>query len=502
MTQGPGGWARQLAAGVLRGERRALAQAISCLEEDGPAAREMLALLYPHGGQARLIGVTGAPGTGKSTLVNGLARCYRQRGLTVGILAVDPSSPFTGGALLGDRLRMRDLAGDAGVFIRSMATRGASGGLSRVTADAAAALDAAGYARIFIETVGAGQDEVEVARLAHTVIVVEAPGLGDEIQAIKAGILETAAILVVNKADRAGAEQTMAALRLMLDPAHREPPAAPHHGAGMNVAPPIPQPAGSRWQPRLLATVASEGRGIDQVVEAIEAHQAHLAASGQGADLEAGRAEAQLGRALDEALRRLLAHQVEPAAYRRAREAIAARRLDPYAAAEQLAGRLCGPQQAGGGLAAGERSAEMEGRLYVAVNDAERARLQTLVAGLSDGDLARPIGHGWTVGVGLAHLAFWDRRSLAALEEWERDGVRVVPTDPDAINDALLAQWLAAPPREVVAEVLAAAEAVDGKVESLTAQFAEAVLAQRPRSIIRAIHRREHLDEIERALAG
>jgi len=191
---------------LLTGDRRAIARLITIIENDGADAQEALAALYPHTGQAHIVGVTGAPGTGKSTLVNELAKVYRQRDRTVGIIAVDPTSPFSGGALLGDRIRMRDLSGDPGIFIRSMATRGSLGGLARATADAIKVLDAAGYQTIFVETVGAGQAEVDIAKAAHTTIVVEAPGLGDEIQAFKAGITEIADIFVVNKADREGAE--------------------------------------------------------------------------------------------------------------------------------------------------------------------------------------------------------------------------------------------------------------------------------------------------------
>ncbi len=329
----------ELAARLLAGDRRALARAISCLEEGGPAARELLAVLYPHGGRAHVVGVTGASGTGKSTLVNALARGYRQRRLTVGILAVDPSSPFTGGALLGDRLRMRDLSGDPGVFIRSLATRGASGGLSPHTADVVPALDAAGYDRIFVETVGAGQDEVEIARLAHTVLVVEAPGLGDDIQAIKAGILETADVLVVNKADRDGAEQTLAALRLMLELASPSSTLVSHHGQVM-AASAVPAAEARTWQPPLLATVATEGQGTEALVDAIEAHRMYLAGTDEGAALQARRAERLLARALDEALRRLLAEGLDPVVHRRALEDVLLRRVDPHTAAERLVAGL------------------------------------------------------------------------------------------------------------------------------------------------------------------
>jgi LAO/AO transport system kinase len=274
--------------------------------------------------------------------VNALAREYRRLGRTVGILAVDPTSPFTGGALLGDRLRMRDLSGDEGVFIRSMATRGATGGLPGVAADIALALDAAGYDRVFLETVGAGQDEVEVARLAHTVIVVEAPGLGDEIQAIKAGILETANILVVNKADREGAQQTMAALRMMLELAHPGPAAVSHHGTMMAVQ--SATQVADAWRIPVLPTVATEGRGAEAVLDAIEAHRAYLAATREGTEQARQRAENLLRRAIDEALHRLLADGMDPDTYQEALEAVAGRRTDPQTAAERLIAHLRRPE--------------------------------------------------------------------------------------------------------------------------------------------------------------
>jgi LAO/AO transport system kinase len=206
---------------ILEGNRLSLSRLLTQVENNSPAGRAALAELFPHTGKAHLIGVTGAPGTGKSSLVNQLTLYYRkQKNKKVAIIAVDPSSPFTGGAVLGDRVRMRDLSGDNGVFIRSMASRGSVGGLAHTTAALVQVFDAAGYDIIIIETVGAGQSEVDIARLAHTTIVVEAPGLGDEIQAIKAGILEIADVLVVNKADRPGVENTERALRSTLELAH------------------------------------------------------------------------------------------------------------------------------------------------------------------------------------------------------------------------------------------------------------------------------------------
>ncbi len=251
-----------LAETVLAGDRLALARLLTALESDDPQAEEVLRHINPHGGRAHRIGVTGPPGTGKSTLVSQAARWIRQAGSeTVAVIAVDPSSPFTGGALLGDRIRMRDLAGDPGVFIRSMASRGALGGLSLRTAALVDALDASGFHRIFIETVGAGQAEVDVARLADTTIVVEAPGLGDEVQAIKAGILEIADVLVVNKADLAGADAAARALRASLE---------------------LVPSTNRAWTPPVLTVAAESGEGLEALMRAVEDHRAHLKTSGEG----------------------------------------------------------------------------------------------------------------------------------------------------------------------------------------------------------------------------
>ena len=209
----------ELVEGVLAGQRRAIARTISLVENDGAEAQATLAALFPHTGRAHIVGVTGPPGSGKSTLVNALALHFRRLDppRTVGIIAVDPTSPFSGGAILGDRIRMRDLAGNPGIFIRSMASRGNLGGLAWATADAVKVLDAAGFDLVIVETVGAGQAEVDIARTAHTTVVVEVPGLGDDIQAIKAGILEIADVFAVNKADQEGADHAVMALRMMLD---------------------------------------------------------------------------------------------------------------------------------------------------------------------------------------------------------------------------------------------------------------------------------------------
>ncbi len=280
---------RDLAQRVLQGERRALARALSLVENDAPEGEVLLEALFPHTGRAHLVGFTGPPGVGKSTLVARLARYFRQEAPsphTVGILAVDPTSPFTGGALLGDRIRMRDLAGDPGVFIRSMASRGAVGGLARNTAAAAQVLDAAGFDLVFIETVGAGQAEVEIARLAHTVVVVQAPGLGDEIQALKAGILEIADVLVVNKADRPGARQLARTLENWLG--RRTP-----KGEGPGDASPA-SASNTSWIPPVLLVTATQGEGLPQVAQSLKEHAAHLKRTGAWQERERRRFEAEL----------------------------------------------------------------------------------------------------------------------------------------------------------------------------------------------------------------
>lgn len=274
--------AERLAQGVLAGKRLSLARAISLVEDEQPAAPHLLSALYPHTGKAHIIGVTGAPGSGKSTLVTMLVRQLRTTGKTVAIVAVDPTSPFSGGALLGDRVRMRALAGDSGIFIRSMATRGSLGGLSKTTNDAVVVLDAAGFDYIIVETVGVGQAEIEIASTAHTTLVVEAPGMGDEVQAIKAGLLEIGDILVVNKADRPGADKAVKALQMVLAVDSGVTRQTRHHGQLMDIdVAAMQKQEEANWDVPVLKTISTTGEGIDQLSREIEAHYTWLVDTGQ-----------------------------------------------------------------------------------------------------------------------------------------------------------------------------------------------------------------------------
>jgi len=341
--------ATELVSGVLAGDRRLCARAISLIENNAPEAREIVSALYPHTGQAMVVGVTGSPGVGKSTLVEAMTLEWRRRGRTVGIVAVDPTSPFTGGAILGDRIRMQRTSGDVGVFIRSMAARGHLGGLAAATEEAVAVLDAAGFQVVIVETVGAGQSEVEVMNVARTTVVVLAPGLGDDVQAAKAGILEIGDVFVVNKADRPGAKETAVQLENMLELGG----AMARHGrvrlsaqdlihhAGLEQETEVVESEDIGWQPPVLQTTAFDGGGVPEVVAAIERHHEYLQAHGVGAMREFERAAARV--------RELLAAILAAKAQEKSAQAgqwdsliarVARRELDPFSAATLVAQAL------------------------------------------------------------------------------------------------------------------------------------------------------------------
>jgi len=301
------------------GDHRAVARLISMVENGGPELRDIAAALAPYTGHATVLGLTGAPGVGKSTTTSALVTVYRQRGARVGVLAVDPSSPFTGGAILGDRVRMQQHATDDGVYIRSMSSRGNLGGLAAATPQAARVLDAAGCDVVLVETVGVGQAEVAVASLADTTLVLVAPGMGDAIQAVKAGVLEIADVFVVNKADRDGADATARDLRGMLALAHREP---------------------HDWRPPVLRLVASRDEGIDDVLAALDKHRAWLAEHGELSRRRRDRAAAEIEAIALAALRDRIDARRHAAALDDLADAVVAGRLDPFTAADQVVATL------------------------------------------------------------------------------------------------------------------------------------------------------------------
>ncbi len=302
-----------LVARVLEGDKRAAARLISMIEDDESEARDALRAIYRHSGKAHIVGFTGPPGAGKSTLISRLIKEFRARGRKVGVIAVDPTSPFTGGAILGDRVRMTDASRDPNVFIRSMATRGHPGGLALATFDAVKVLEALGMDLVMVETVGAGQSEVEIAKRAHTTVVVEMPASGDAVQILKAGILEIGDLYVVNKADLDGADAMVSTLELVI----------PEHSKG--------------WRPPVLRAVASEETGVKDVADELEKHWKHLTASGELAARERARAETELRGALAEAaLQRLTARPASQAKLDKAIDRIVRRQSDVRTVAEEL----------------------------------------------------------------------------------------------------------------------------------------------------------------------
>ena len=303
-----------LVAKARAGDTHATARLLSVVENEEPGAADALRELYPLTGKARVIGVTGPPGGGKSTLVNRLAGAYREQGDRVAVVAVDPSSPFSGGALLGDRIRMSERFLDEGLFIRSMASRGHSGGLARSTSRVVNVLDAIGYGVVLVETVGVGQEEVEVIRVVDTVVLVTVPGLGDDIQAIKAGVLEIADVLVVNKADRPGADETARDLAQMLSLGKLR----------------------TSWKPPIVRTVAATGENVAQLVEAIDKHRAWASENGERDRRRRDAARVEVEDLLREALIRRLRDRVGDDRVAKAVARVADRTIDPYAAVEEL----------------------------------------------------------------------------------------------------------------------------------------------------------------------
>jgi len=323
---------------VLAGDHRALARAITTIENRESGYRNLVAGLHEHTGEAEIVGITGSPGSGKSTLVDRLAAAYREQGLTVGVVAVDPSSPFTGGAVLGDRIRMGSTVGDMDVFVRSMSARGSLGGVSTATADAVKALDAFGKDRILVETVGAGQNEVDIVRTADTVAVLVPPGSGDDVQMLKAGILEIGDVFVVNKADLPGADRTVQELREALDHGGAGvPDSVGYHGPDAAVDGFEPSDDGVAWDPIIVETVASKGEGIEDLLDAFRDHAEFLDGSGERERTERARFAAEIRRLLREDLNRVLAAELDrQGGLDAVVERVADRETDPYTVADEL----------------------------------------------------------------------------------------------------------------------------------------------------------------------
>ncbi len=300
------------------GDSRALARVISAVENRTPGWSELLKALFPHTGRARILGLTGAPGAGKSTLVDQLARLYRKENRTVGIIAVDPTSPYTGGAILGDRIRMQEHFSDPGIYIRSMATRGSLGGLARTTADVATVLDASGRDLVMIETVGVGQDEVDIVRLADITVVILVPGMGDDVQIIKAGIMEIADIFVINKSDREGAERVEREIRALQSLATRT----------------------DNWTPPIVKTVATEGRGIQELATAIGEYEAYLQEENLVLKRNIQNWQERLIEMLRDALLEKARQQIGDGNVARYAAEVAEHKRDPYTLVEEIVSKM------------------------------------------------------------------------------------------------------------------------------------------------------------------